>query len=208
MCGSFVDLTGHSIGAFMASRLLFRYQSSAPIPPPFPAIIGAVLLFPTFCHIGVTPNGLRLTPVLRYYQRAASHAAAFVDACPVAVKAFLGVAAVGGDAWRQPHIRHAFLHGVVDGDVAGNALFMADEEMETVGEPDDAALVTHQSRLAFVYAPTDGWVHDGEAARVSAALPGAHVSVVGGSIHAFVLQQGDAVAVQTVSALQTQFRWT
>ena len=64
-----------------------------------------------------------------------------------------------------------------------------------------------QRRLAFLYAPIDGWVHDGEAARVAALLPAARVETLPHALHAFVLQGEDAVARASVDALGQQFGW-
>jgi pimeloyl-ACP methyl ester carboxylesterase len=53
----FVILVGHSVGAYLALSLVHQYASSL-------AIRHAILLFPTICHIALSPRGRIATPLL------------------------------------------------------------------------------------------------------------------------------------------------
>ena len=53
-------------------------------------------------------------------------------------------AQVGQVPWGMPHVQAGLLHGVLNGDVARNALYMADEEMRTLLDPDVPSLTAYQ----------------------------------------------------------------
>ncbi len=137
-----VVVAGHSIGAWMCTQLLFGGC----------AVEGALLLFPTLCHMALTRNGLRMGRALRFLEPTVTAVGHLLAALPVFVKALVGIAAVGRPAWRHHHHRHAVLHGVMGGDCAGNAVHMAAQELQQVTEPPLEDLVRHQRQLAFLYA--------------------------------------------------------
>ncbi len=159
-----VMLAGHSIGAYTCVQLLQRE----------PALHGAILLFPTLSDMVRTPNGVRMWSLLRYYQRAAAALASVLAVLPAPMQAWVGRRAVGPDAWdRHQFVRDAgasgarcscccprltlglgvsrAVSGLMHGDVAGNALHMADFEMREVTSHPSELLEALQHRLAFVY---------------------------------------------------------
>jgi hypothetical protein len=137
-----VVVAGHSIGAWMCSQLLFGGC----------AVEGALLLFPTVCHMALTRNGLRMHRPLRFLEPTVTALGHLLAVLPVFLKALLGIVAIGRSAWRHFHLRHAVLHGVMGGDTAGNAVHMAAQELYQVTDPPLEDFVQHQRRLAFLYA--------------------------------------------------------
>ena len=194
-----VVLVGHSIGAYICMEVMRTLEVTAPGPAP----LSSVCLFPTFSHMAVTPNGLRLSPVLRHLKPAAHAAMRVVEALPSCAKRAIGRAMVGSAVWNANgagHVQRGVL-ALMSPTVAVNALTMGDCEMQQVRTPDVAWMAAHQSRLAFLYAAQDDWVHGDEPARMQAAFPRARVQQSEAGVHAFVLQHSHMVAQETAQLI-------
>lgn len=176
-------LAGHSIGALMALEALRRVPA-APVRQ-------VHLLTPTLHRIGDTPNGQRLTPLLRRFRHAVGTAVSAAGAAlPTPVARALAAAHVGTEACAVEGAVVALQPGV-----ARNALEMAWGEMNEVGDLDTNTVCAHAGRLRAVFAAKDGWVPPEHADLILSAAPGMRTSSHSDTPHAFVVHpQGDAVA--------------
>lgn len=77
-----IILIGHSIGAYVILNILKTCNRAADITK-------AILLFPTFERMAVSPSGRYVTPAVRYFKWFAVSAVAVFSVLPESVKRFL-----------------------------------------------------------------------------------------------------------------------
>lgn len=178
--GCTVLLAGHSIGAHVALT-----AARAALPR---AVAKTVLWFPTIHHIGRSPNGVALLPLMRF-GRGALAAAAGVLAC-LPRRARLAVA-----RWRLPHASPATMAAALSllhPAVPVNALWMALQEMEEVLAVEPAG----GDNVVAYYGESDPWNLPGDVEEVAARLPRATLlRCKEGHPHGFVLDARSAARV-------------
>jgi hypothetical protein len=173
-------LAGHSIGAHVALA-----AARAGLPR---AVARTVLWFPTIHHIGRSPNGVALLPLMKY-GRGVLAAAAGVLAC-LPRRARVAVA-----RWRLPAASPSTVAAaltLLHPAVPVNALWMALQEMEEVlaVEP-----FPGENVVAY-YGEGDPWNSPGDVAEVGARLPRATLlQCKEGHPHGFVLDARSAARV-------------
>ena len=177
-------LAGHSIGAHVALA-----AARAGLPR---SVVRTLLWFPTVHHIGRSPNGVALLPLMKYGRGALALAAGAVACLPrFAREAFA--------RWRLPRASPATLAAaltLLHPAVPINALWMALQEMEQVREVEPA----EGEGVVAYFGEADPWNSPGDAEAVARALPRATVlQCKEGHPHGFVLDARSAARVAELS---------
>ena len=162
-------------------------------------VVACLGLFPTIHHIGSTPNGVRMYPLLKHLAPGLARLANALARLPgpyllKAARLRLGPAPSG-----------AMLDEVlalIDGKVARNTTHMARIEMEDINALRDPGQLREQGlerKLLLYLGATDNWLSpEIEADLEENLLPGATVQRdTAGTPHAFMLKTGNPVAEHT-----------
>lgn len=177
-------LAGHSIGAHVA---LAAARSGLPR-----AVARTLLWFPTVHHIGRSPNGVALLPLMKYGRLPLAAAAGALACLPRCTRAAVA-------RWRLPHASPAVVAAaltLLHPAVPVNALWMALEEMEQVKAVEPCA----GDNVVAYFGDGDPWNSPGDAAEVARALPRARVlQCREGHPHGFVLDARSAARVAELS---------
>ncbi|KAI9030208.1 hypothetical protein DFJ74DRAFT_764585 [Hyaloraphidium curvatum] len=182
-----VFLAGHSIGAWMATKVVTELEAEK-------RIAGCYLLFPTLEEIAATPNGVMLAPALRLPYR---HLLSLLVS---------GVRL----ALPQPHLTSLVAHvssqardtaslvasHLLTYSTSLAALRLADDEMRLVRDLDSSFLFRNASQIRGLYSSRDFWCPVSHLRRARAAMPEEHRGRLEADEwqvpHAFVLEEGDA----------------
>jgi hypothetical protein len=151
-----------------------------------------VHLFPTVQHIGSTPNGVRLFPVLKTMRDAAHGWISFLaDLGDWAKDLALRVGADGMSASARRAGRN-----IASGDVCRSCLHMAYHEMREILDLDPAHALAVADKCVFYLGVDDGWNRISEAAELRKLFPSAQVLVDShGHKHAFVVDDAASASV-------------
>jgi hypothetical protein len=145
-----ICFAGHSVGGWIALQMIEEVFSSS---IPYDNLIQVFLLCPTVMHIGATPRGIQLGPMIHYAGRPCAMFAGFMSLLPKRLQRWILKFNVG----ELPHIleptrQHFFRYYVVR-----NALYMASHELKEINQLDQKLIESHLSKLAFYYTIDDGW---------------------------------------------------
>ena len=148
-----IVLIGHSIGAWICTDLMRQFKQTEQ-----DKIQAVLCLFPTLMHIGESPNGKSLGPLIgNYYVREFS--AIVVN---LLKKCCLQRILSSTINWMQGNIMdyedakltvEKLLHPYV----VRNAMYMGDTEMKSMGEIDSVTIKRHPDKFFFYFGPSDGW---------------------------------------------------
>lgn len=139
-------LVAHSIGAYLQLKVMKAFPDH---------IAKAVFMQPTFHHIGKSAKGTQMMPLFRYRHQAVKLVKLLQFLTPLALRRWLSSLAVGSVK------EEAFVDisvSLVNHQVMLNVLHMAHQEMQQVGDVDEATLRLHEHKSLIVYSPIDGWV--------------------------------------------------
>ncbi|EGD73447.1 hypothetical protein PTSG_05151 [Salpingoeca rosetta] len=181
-------LMGHSIGAWIAMEMLRPLSSS---------VDRVFNLFPTVHHIGTTPNGSKLYPLLRHFRRPAARLAHIIGHLPASLRGALVNWHLGdcSNALPPSPTALATIDELFHHDVVLQALHMACCEMEYLLDLDTHHYREHQHKLVWYYGGADGWVTHHHAADIKHALPhSTHIDCTQGFSHSFVVDQSEEMA--------------
>ncbi len=143
-----VVLAGHSVGAYIALELLrdaFIGQHVARV----------LCLFPTVHHIGTTPNGRRLYPLLKYFRGGIASVIHLISHLPESLQRAIA-------AWHMKEsVSEKSLTAAlknIEPRVVYSCMLMGMHEMEEILHIDQSFLRTVDERLTWYFGATDGWV--------------------------------------------------
>ncbi|KAL3890213.1 hypothetical protein ACJMK2_002505 [Sinanodonta woodiana] len=140
-------LIGHSIGCYMIIKMLEEVDQSH--------VHRCFLLFPTIERMKTSPNGIVATPILKYLRWLVTSFVYCTSYLSPASKYKL-LAWYFKDKNVNPCILNASMH-LFDPLCAGNAMYMAHQEMQTVDKLDVDLIQKHLSKLSFYYGQSDRW---------------------------------------------------
>lgn len=175
-----IHLIGHSIGAWMSLELL-------KVPDISKRIHHCYMLFPTIEHMADTPSGWMYTkllqptwPVLYYFALIFSYFPTIAHVLVLHAIFYFWVIPKKFTGLSLKYIRPSILTKIV---------FLADEEMERVIEPDYLHIEQNKKRLTFYYGASDGWTPIEFCKRLKQNIPDINAEVdVHHYSHAFVLR--------------------
>uniref|UniRef100_A0A914WCA6 Lipid droplet-associated hydrolase n=1 Tax=Plectus sambesii TaxID=2011161 RepID=A0A914WCA6_9BILA len=184
-----IFMLGHSIGSYMMLRILPQLVSDGFL------VQKAIALFPTIERMATSPNGLRLTPVLAFFDRydfLVKLLTWWLDYVPFGVKKWLC-------SWHMnhPNVPDSVLTAAAELPhlhVFRNIIHLSNDEMVKVAELDQV-LISVPEKIMFYYGTIDGWcpLHYGE--DMKRLLPVEQVLIDEDKCeHAFVIRDGDVVA--------------
>lgn len=81
-------------------------------------------------------------------------------------------------------------------------IYLADDEMEKVVEPDYSLIEKNQKRLTFFYSTTDGWTPITYYERLKSRLPNVVAHLTSELDHSFVLKHSNEMAVKLAEWIQ------
>lgn len=90
--------------------------------------------------------------------------------------------------------------------VLSKIIYMADDEMEIVKEPDYSLIEKNKDRLVFLYSTTDGWTPIEYYERLISKIPDVNVQITDKYEHAFVLNSSHEVATLISKWIQSNMR--
>ena len=146
-------LIGHSIGAWICTDLMRQFQEIEQSK-----IRAVVCLFPTLMHIGKSPNGQSLGPLIgNYYVREFS--AIVVNLLRKCCLERLLSSMIN---WMQGNVMDyedakLTVEKLIHPYVVRNAMYMGDTEMKSMGEIDSVTIRRHADKFFFYFGPSDGW---------------------------------------------------
>eukprot|EP00730_Choanoeca_flexa_P020039 TRINITY_DN9796_c0_g1_i3.p1 TRINITY_DN9796_c0_g1~~TRINITY_DN9796_c0_g1_i3.p1 ORF type:complete len:375 (+),score=43.39 TRINITY_DN9796_c0_g1_i3:28-1125(+) len=151
-------LAGHSIGAYVCLAMLKHL--------PMDRVVQGHMLFPTVSHIGTTPRGMTLWPVLRFGRPAVVAIAKAIAQLPLWLRRSVVKQVLGHKA--APEMVDATL-SILSPEVGANCLYMGYNELCTLLELDEECLRVHDAKLKWYFGRDDGWVtqyHANDVARI------------------------------------------
>ncbi|XP_061698777.1 lipid droplet-associated hydrolase isoform X4 [Syngnathoides biaculeatus] len=141
-------LVGHSIGCYIILEIMRKDPSLK--------ILKAIMLFPTIERMALTPQGKVITPLLCHMRYLTYLSIFLLSLLPDRLKArlvklvFAGIGALDHSVV-QPTV------GLLSGDSAANAVYMANQEMRTVLARDNMTIKRNLEKFIFYYGATDHW---------------------------------------------------
>ncbi|KAI9496891.1 hypothetical protein BDB00DRAFT_807703 [Zychaea mexicana] len=139
-------LMGHSIGAYIAVEVLKKRHSQR--------IHRVVTLFPTIREIGLTPNGITFTKLFSYLPISViSTSATLLSYMSAPLLERLVMLLTG----QQGPCAQVTAHRLLKGSVVKNCLYMAQQEMQHVGELDLDFYNAHADKFVIYYSRNDKW---------------------------------------------------
>eukprot|EP00051_Salpingoeca_urceolata_P020669 m.312823 g.312823 ORF g.312823 m.312823 type:complete len:371 (-) comp19661_c2_seq5:2097-3209(-) len=189
-----IAMAGHSVGAYMCVDVLAHNPSKR--------LLKIFCLMPTLHHIGSTPNGARLYPLLKLFRGIGSSLAFLLRQLPHWFRDFL-------INWHLPFATprsRAAVHHIIHEKVALNSLGMGRHEMDEILHFDPDLLRRMSKKLLFCFAETDGWLTRVHEQEILECCPDSEVvRCAEGVRHGFVLDAADVVADLTVEWLRHLF---
>lgn len=196
--GTNLILVGHSIGCYIILEMMKR--------SPELKVMKSIMLFPTIERMAQTPQGRLLTPVLCHFRYLAYLPVFLLSLLPDCLKAFLIRLVFGGiHSLDQTVIQPTV--GLLSGDCAANALYMAGQEMKNVLERDNVTIRKHLGKIIFYYGATDHWCPVRYYYDIRKDFPHGDLRLCEkGFRHAFVLDAGSDVAKILVEWIRADLR--
>lgn len=175
-----IHLIGHSIGAWMLLELL-------KVPDLKDRIHHGYLLFPAIEHMRDSPNGWIYTNVVQRFWTLLTFIINVFAKLPTIVQIMIIYAYFFIMSIPRHFVGTALKYSRPT--VLQKIVFLADEEMDQVVEPDYAVLEANVHRLKLYYGATDGWSPVNYCTRICERVPGLDASVdIYRYAHAFVLR--------------------
>lgn len=175
-----IHLIGHSIGAWMVLQLL-------KLPEIKPKIHHAYLLFPTIEHMRETPNGWIYTNIVQRFWFILSLIITIFSKLPLVAQVL--VINIYFFVMNIPRHFTGTALKYSRPSVLQKIVYLADEEMERVVEPDYEVLKENQHILKLYYGTTDGWTPVNYCHRLQERINGLDAEVdIYKFAHAFVLR--------------------
>ncbi|XP_019739730.1 lipid droplet-associated hydrolase isoform X1 [Hippocampus comes] len=191
-------LVGHSIGCYIILEIMRRDPSLK--------ILKAVMLFPTIERMAQTPQGKTMTPVLCHMRYIAYLSIFLLSLLPETFKrslvklVFAGIGSLDSSVV-QPTV------GLLSGDSAANAVYMAGQEMRKVLQRDNVTIKKNLEKLIFYYGATDHWCPVQYYNEIQEDFPTGDFRLCeNGFRHAFVLDAGREVAKMIAGWIQPHLR--
>ncbi|KAI0094357.1 hypothetical protein BDY19DRAFT_15390 [Irpex rosettiformis] len=187
-----LTVVGHSMGSWLTMQALKARPEH---------VDSVILLFPTICHIADTPNGHKLSNIFRPpIPSIVSWSSVFTRILPSQALAMLF------KEWPVEQLQ--VLRGLLNSPTSiYNALNLANDEMNTIKEPDVALLQQYRHRIHLYFGEADDWVGKQKDTIVKAFEADAeNIKVVHGHPdipHSFCINHGEAVAEQCYEWLQS-----
>ncbi|KAG9295390.1 hypothetical protein G9A89_013419 [Geosiphon pyriformis] len=175
-------LCGHSMGAYICSRLLKARPNHG--------IDRTYFLFPTLQHIAKTPNGTMLTWL--FYERPRNLLSTLIHSLrtllgPTGFKTLIRFVTYQ----QEPHLSitaDRLLHW----HVVQNTLYMSDTEMKDIHELDEDFFRQHIQTCVFYFGKTDNWAPIEHYRDMVARFPDGKIHLCEiGMAHAFVLEHSE-----------------
>ncbi|KAG2215264.1 hypothetical protein INT45_003614 [Circinella minor] len=139
-------LMGHSIGAYISVEVLKKRHTQN--------ITRVVTLFPTIREIGLSPNGLAFTKLFSYVPTSiVSTCATLFSYISSPILERLVMLLTG----QKDPCAQVTAHRLLQGSVVKNCLYMAQCEMEQVGELDLDFYNAHAQKFIIYYSRNDKW---------------------------------------------------
>ncbi|XP_065155772.1 lipid droplet-associated hydrolase [Atheta coriaria] len=178
-----VHILGHSIGAYMCTNMLDD-----------PRIHKAYLLFPTIERMADSPNGRFYVRFVQRIQTILLILSYLFSLLPQIIRNLVGVVILylGGfdRAFLQPMLT------LSSPSVARKVMFLADDEMASVRQRNDALIKAHQDKIVGYYGQTDGWTPIKYYEDIRRDIPGVQVQLASKEFeHAYVLKHSREVAM-------------
>ncbi|XP_074608459.1 lipid droplet-associated hydrolase-like isoform X2 [Acropora palmata] len=192
-----IILIGHSIGAYIILNILKTCDRAADITK-------AILLFPTFERMAVSPSGRYVTPAVRYFKWFAVSAVAVFSVLPESVRRFLI------NWWLSD--RKNLIIGSVESvlklltpqSIIG-VVTMADNEMKEVVNRDDVVIEKNLDKFIFYYGVIDNWTPVSYYEDIRKRFPDGEIYLCQKNFqHAFVLESSHEVAEMVSSWIQKE----
>ncbi|XP_045116892.1 lipid droplet-associated hydrolase-like isoform X2 [Portunus trituberculatus] len=185
--GTKLTLVGHSIGCKIILRLLQHFENHPSI-----SITQSYLLFPTIERMKVSPNGVKLWPVLKYLRWFVVMLVCVVCILPGKIL----------DALLRLYFGSSTYECCVDATkellnprVVQNMLWMARDELEKVVDLDVDVLRRHRDKVVLYYGASDAWCPVQYWEGVREQVPGVRAELCDrGTPHAFVLRYAEPIA--------------
>ncbi|XP_056152122.1 lipid droplet-associated hydrolase isoform X2 [Lampris incognitus] len=191
-------LVGHSIGCYVILEMMKR--------DPELKVMKAVMLFPTIERMAQSPQGKVMTPVLCHMRYVAYLPLFFLSLLPEGLKTTLVKLVFRSIRYLDNTVVQPTV-GLLSGDCAANAMYMAGQEMKTVLERDDKTIRQNLEKLVFYYGASDHWCPTQYHDDIKQDFPGADIRLCeNGFRHAFVLDAGREVASMVAEWIQVAFR--
>lgn len=185
--GTRVTLVGHSIGCHIILRLLNHFENRNDI-----TISRSFLLFPTIERMKVSPNGMRLWPVLQYLRWFVVLLVWAVSLLPGKLKDTILRWHLGEDV--APCCIGA-TRELLHARVVQNMLWMAYNELLQVVELDLDTVRRHKDKILLYYGAADGWCPQKYCEDLRARVEGVEALLCEeGYKHAFVLHHSKQMA--------------
>lgn len=187
---------GHSIGSYMMLRILPELVSQGFL------VQKAIALFPTIERMAISPNGLRLTSRLAFFDQhdwLVKLLTWWIDYVPFSVKKWLC-------SWHMnhPNVPDSVIAAAAELShlhVFRNIIHMSSDEMQNVADLDHS-LLSHPEKIMFYYGTIDGWCPLAYGENMQRLLPIEQVLVDEEKCeHAFVIRDSDIVARKVVEMI-------
>lgn len=182
-------IMGHSIGSYMMLRILPELISEGFL------VEKAIALFPTIERMAISPNGVRLTPILTFFDRhdyLVKLLAWWLDYVPYSMKKWLC-------SWHMnhPNVPDCVLSAAAELPhlhVFRNIIHMSSDEMQKIVDLDHT-LLSLPEKLMFYYGTIDGWCPLAYGENMRLLVPTEQVLIDEEKCeHAFVIRDSDVVA--------------
>ncbi|XP_061157998.1 lipid droplet-associated hydrolase isoform X2 [Syngnathus typhle] len=191
-------LVGHSIGCYIILEIMRRDPSLE--------IVKAVMLFPTIERMAQTPQGKSMTPMLCHLRYLAYLSIFLLSLLPERLKgALVKVVLAGIGSLDRSVVPPAV--GLLSGDSAANAVYMAGQEMRQVLERDNVTIGKNLEKLIFYYGARDRWCPVQYCHEIKEDFPAGDFRLCEtGFRHAFVLDAGREVAKMLAEWIQSHLK--
>lgn len=182
-------LIGHSIGCYMILNMLEQLPSSR--------VLRCFMLFPTIERMAVSPNGVSMTPLLRYLRWLIVAAALLLVVLPEEIrKAFIRF------HFRKVDVAECLYKGVLHTLTPWTANFttyLARIEMGQVTELQKDLVSKHLRKLSFYYGASDQWAPAQFYYELMTAFPEADARLCNLNLkHAFVISKKESKSMAEI----------
>ncbi|XP_061158005.1 lipid droplet-associated hydrolase isoform X6 [Syngnathus typhle] len=169
-------------------------------------IVKAVMLFPTIERMAQTPQGKSMTPMLCHLRYLAYLSIFLLSLLPERLKgALVKVVLAGIGSLDRSVVPPAV--GLLSGDSAANAVYMAGQEMRQVLERDNVTIGKNLEKLIFYYGARDRWCPVQYCHEIKEDFPAGDFRLCEtGFRHAFVLDAGREVAKMLAEWIQSHLK--
>ncbi|EDO34015.1 predicted protein, partial [Nematostella vectensis] len=181
-----IVLIGHSIGAYIALKLLKESSRAADI-------VKLILLFPTIERMAATPNGRIITPIVNYFKWFAVSTVSVVSYLPTSFTRLLVRWWFSGKNTTNSVVDTTMK--LLTSDASNNCLGMAYCEMQEVQDLDTEVIGNNLKKIIFYYGSSDQWAPVSYYEELKSRFPEGEIYLCQrGFEHAFVLSASVEVA--------------